>query len=445
MRKFISACVGVKETEKLISELNIEKSNVFNYFCAAFPNFFTYIVWVLKKAVAQKLTTLYFVSGEGYLLKAIAELVISHYKLPISCQYLYCAKECLAMASYDLTNDGEEAEIFKSGCGISPWVLMERTFLPEQDRENIFNDICFNSNNQHIVLTNRGRKRFVKRLLRSRLFKRLVNERSASLFPNAQGYFLQEGLGNGKNAAVVSLGYDTSMQHTINLILQISGVEVENLPLWFYYGAYSDKNSVADKYQCCYFKPYSPINLKAKYNRYIIDNFTAAPHREIIGYAKKLGIYSPIFRNEGNERMNDETKLLQRTILTAAKLICSKLEFESLKTRPMLKAAKKINRSLYYTPTRDEAEAFIDLKYYNEFSEYNKTPILPVSRIDKVTYGDIMREYSIGKRLHRHFYNKSLDCFTPCLFWGSGALTLSDVKFKSVYNRLLLWWSYLQY
>ncbi len=51
--------------------------------------FFPYIYWIIKKSVKLGIKRLYFVARDGYVLKLIADEVISRYQLPLQTYYIY--------------------------------------------------------------------------------------------------------------------------------------------------------------------------------------------------------------------------------------------------------------------------------------------------------------------------------------------------------------------
>lgn len=439
MRKYIFACVDGENAQNIADKVGDEKTA--SLLGAALPNLLTYVWWVLRNAIDKNIETLYFLSHEGHILKQMADIIINKYNLPVGTHYLYCAAEALSVACIGLLPESVRYdEIFKSGYGISPWVFTERLMLSEQDCENIYNDICFDSTNKHTIFSDRGRKRFAQRLLNSAMFKKAALSKSELVRPNAEGYLRQEGLCSEKKSAVVSLGFNGSVQHCISILLKNMGSE--NFPQWFYFGNY---NTYGEKSLSFYFSPASSLARRGKFNRHIISRFCAASHREVYSYAKKLGVYSPVLKNEDESVVDNEMKKVQKQMVSITEQICGAVSFKGFPLHYAQMVQRKINYKLFYNTTREQAEHFLNFKYFCGISEYNGLPLIPVSKHDNTVYNDVIHAYRFFTRLKRHFYNKSLECTTPCMFWGGATAALGDIKHRATYAQQLLLWSYKQF
>ncbi len=72
--------------------------------CASFI-LFPYVKWVLKSAVEQNISSLYFISRDGYVLKRIADIYGKEYRLNIKTKYIYGSRQawnCEDTAQQDL-------------------------------------------------------------------------------------------------------------------------------------------------------------------------------------------------------------------------------------------------------------------------------------------------------------------------------------------------------
>ncbi|MDE6138952.1 MAG: hypothetical protein K2F57_05735, partial [Candidatus Gastranaerophilales bacterium] len=68
------------------------------------PLFYPYVSWILKQAQARDIKCLYFVARDGYVLKAIADVLIKKQKLDIKTIYIYGSKKAWRVPSLDLSN-----------------------------------------------------------------------------------------------------------------------------------------------------------------------------------------------------------------------------------------------------------------------------------------------------------------------------------------------------
>lgn len=63
------------------------------------PLFYPYVLWVLDSALANGIHTLFFVARDGYLLKLIADNIISFRRLPIKTKYIYGSRKAWRLPS----------------------------------------------------------------------------------------------------------------------------------------------------------------------------------------------------------------------------------------------------------------------------------------------------------------------------------------------------------
>lgn len=434
LKKYFYAVTASDSADRLIERFKQSDEAVRLEY--AFLNLASYVLWTLNDAVSKKIKTLYFVSREGYILKKLADIFVEQFNLDVICKYLYCSARSLQIPAYHLMGDEKYELLFKGGYGISPYVIAERALLTQKEREQVYNDICFDPENEHTHFSLSGRKRFAARLLHSSIFKELLEEKSKNAYENATSYLAQEGLTSGGSFALVRLGFDVELQKTIGRLLKSRGYSGEIKT--YYFGLY-DSLAVASQLTAnsFYFNSTTSPWIKAKLNSTLLTAICRAPHTETMSYAQRFGEFSPLLVKKENESEGayGEVEKLHRELLDFTREMACEISFKAMKKRRLVKLLRKINNRIMYLPEQGQAMAFCKLHFYNGGSEANGTPL--VSELDK----EELLRYSLRKRLRFKKRTVSDEETSPFLFWGYGALALStDFRGKGRIRRSMLIW-----
>lgn len=406
----------------------------------AFPNIVSYVWWLLNDAISKKIKTLYFVSREGYIIKQVADIFVRKFDLNVICKYLYCSTRSMQIPSYRLLDDSKYKQIFRGGYGVSPFVILDRVLLTEKERQNVYTDICFDMDNEHTHLSNSGRLRFAARLRASKLFRKLVMEKSSSAYENAVEYLKQEGLCDSSSFAIVSLGFDGELQKTIYNLLKSEGFNGELKGYYFGLYDFSVGHSLVTA-QAFYFNQLTNPFLKSKFCKSILSSICRAPHTEVMGYAQKFGEFSPLLvkPESEEEQAYGEVENLHKELLMLTGIMVDKINKFDVSKGKVIRELKKINKQTMYMPDEKQAEAFEKIHFYSGNSEANGTPL--VERLSD----EEMSEYLFFRRRKSNIRNVSDEETRKFLFWGYGSLAqIKEVSHRRLIRLSLLAWDFIR-
>jgi FMN phosphatase YigB (HAD superfamily) len=255
----------------------------------AAPLLYPYILWVLDQSLKQKITKLYFIARDGFLLKEIADRVIAARELPIQTAYLYGSRRAWRLPSVTgenfvlkdyvkWSNDGfvvsagQLAELF----GFSVEELQD--FLPFEITENTFFE--GNVRNQIILML----------AMREKEIAALIEKKQEARRTRVISYLKQEiPVSEGENYAFVEI---LGSGYTQGCLASLMRAWNPNPVRTFFYhldGVYqSDRTENIS---------YFPNRLK--YGT-ILEVLCAADHGQTLDYEKRDGEWVPVFgQDEG--------------------------------------------------------------------------------------------------------------------------------------------------
>lgn len=262
------------------------------------PAYISYTHWVLEKSKKEKITTLYFLSRDSYILQKIAE-ELPHEKIGL--KYLFVSRKSLllpymsnASAKKFLAVQDKQTIIGKSVDELLKSLATDKEELTGNYGTN------FGYNKIH---NKRDEQDFLEKIFgKTSSYLAELNRRAATKRRVLVKYFGQEGLLSDKKRAMVDVGWLGTTRLMINCILKEEGYPET---LFFYYGTRGDVLGCQYGQYLTYYRP----NQMSTEGTTIIENyFSASPYPSTIGYIESNGKIEPQFKMNGIYQENDITR-----------------------------------------------------------------------------------------------------------------------------------------
>lgn len=327
--------------------------------------------WALLSAEADGIDTLYFVSRDGEILLAAAEVLRREIGMAprLECRYLYGSRRAWHLPALGL----EKGEAFaaalrrmfaQSGKDTLGQLLDQLNLSDEESaavRAEVLPDLLPDA-----ALKGR-RPRVIDALVASPLLLSLASRHAASAFQETVGYLRQEGMFSRGRIGLVDIGWLGKAAASIVAVARDQGTEVR---FYFAGGLCGRDSKDAPSNSRAYL-----VDSRGKEVRlrsalvHLMETFCAGRGGSTIGYAKIDGLHTPIFDASTNEAAEQwgfvEYQALVRDFLDAAvetikrtDLGISLAELEAL--RPVL---VRNLQALWRYPSYDEAEIWGDFPF----------------------------------------------------------------------------------
>ena len=242
-----------------------------------------YIEWVLQDAKRRRLKTLYFIARDGYVLKMIADIIISHEDYDIQTKYLYGSRKAWRMPSF---RKESSLDIFFRMAHIAQLktihALAQVFFLSEDVMK------------QYLPAAYRDRKEInlddinrIRDILEScSAFKEVLEKESKRRKENVVGYIKQEVQFEKNNFAFVELSGSGATQECLT---NICGDFYKEKIITYFLNLDDIKHG-----ENCMFINYIQNNNNMTF---IIENLCRAPHGQTISYEYADGKYYPVLED----------------------------------------------------------------------------------------------------------------------------------------------------
>ncbi len=188
------------------------------------PMFYGFVYNLLKQAVSEGIKHIYFLARDGYLLKIIAEEIITCFQFDVEIHYLYTSRQATYFAS-----------IFRVTTQCFDWIFQEMdniiTFNRVAKRLHFEVDILINyldSDLKKSIVSHGFDNRLTlnhinllkNALLNNSSLKTKIESEAAIYRKTVIGYFEQEGLLKNERVGFVDIGWRGTLQDTIHKILK---------------------------------------------------------------------------------------------------------------------------------------------------------------------------------------------------------------------------------
>jgi len=304
--------------------------------------FLSFTCWLIENLKRENFEKVFFLSRDGYFVKQVYDLMSAREDntQPPSA-YLYASRRSLALAALDENNEAR-VDLF---CGDSERLplsaYLRRLGLNAADYAERIKTIGFSSP-EHIVIPGRDDERLRKLMLS-------FADESARLAAHQKElllrYLRQEGFSTCRKAAVVDIGWQGSMQKSLQNILADSGSKVSIKG--FYLGTFSEARRIGhdEKSLSGWLCDFSyPQHIRKTILRCVplLEFFHSAPYGSVYEYKESNAGIEPVFADN----------VIRKQLDQAAKMQCGALDFigDWMDATAGMKWLK---------PTRDEAFSVI--------------------------------------------------------------------------------------
>ena len=242
-----------------------------------------YIEWVLQDAKRRRLKTLYFIARDGYVLKMIADIIISHEDYDIQTKYLYGSRKAWRMPSFRKENS---LDIFFRMAHIAQLktihALAQVFFLPEDVMKQYLPAAY--KDRKEINLDDINRIRDILESCSD--FKKVLEKESKRRKENVVGYIKQEVRFEDNNFAFVELSGSGATQECLT---NICGEFYKEKIITYFLNLDDIKHG-----EKCMFINYIQNNNRMTF---IIENLCRAPHGQTMSYEYADGKYYPVLED----------------------------------------------------------------------------------------------------------------------------------------------------
>lgn len=318
--------------------------------CVAGPLLFSFVYWVLQEAKRKDLTTLFFLSRDGWILREIALLLAPALNIDVQIEYLQVSRLAVMTANYkDLKKSDIWKFVFTNIPDLTFAEFATRLLLNVEELTRLAetNGRSFRPNDKIDFDSAFWLKELI---LKSYLTEKII-ARSLQCRENLKKYLSSKNF-LLKKTAIVDVGWKGTIQDCLYEILEVSHESEQLIGLYFGVCEYTRLNCLNNKKLGYVFKPYS--STKFSWNNLIfIELFTHAIQKSVKTYSDEG---KPVFADEPflNEKFGIEVQ--NGVISYTKKVIEENLVKESFLTGTDCQAYLQ----LFSEPTRDLAEVLGD-------------------------------------------------------------------------------------
>lgn len=385
----------------------------------------------------MRLSTLYFLARDGYLLREIAAYLCKVYGIPIECRYLYCSRASLRMPSYHLI--GEEALdlLLLGGYQVTWKSLMERAQLSETQRLSVYQDCGVFSDEESCLLSGAELDDVRRRLRGSALYWSFVEERSKMAFGNTIGYLRQEGLLTSETVAIVDSGWTGSMQRSLGQLLRAAGFT--GRLVGFYFGMYAKPKSEADgTYLTWHFNAEGKIWDKIPFCNNLFECLLSAPHGMTKGYTCEAGSYRPLLlpvaaqeRDKVCHHVNAVMGFVRRTVHSDS--------LPSFDEKGARQRTRQLISRFMAKPNQEEAVWLGNFLFCDDLTEGYHQKLADAEQLE------LLRGYSIPARIRRRFLRYRRGRAVPELYWPCGTIAFLPKWKRGWYRWNVYIWEWIRF
>lgn len=400
------------------------------------PILFTYVWWVLKEALDRNINTLYFLARDGYLLREIALRFCITFNLNIECKYLYCSRASLRMPTYHLIGDEAFDLLLLGGYHVTLRSILQRANLNDIQRADVYCECGLQNEDENRALSKAELNVLRQKLRQSQTYRKYVNEKSQTAYPDTVGYLRQEGVFDHKTIALVDSGWTGSMQRSLRQLLESQGFR-GNL-VGFYFGMYAQPRSTNDgAYLTWYFNSRSRPSVKIPFCNNLFECLLSAPHGMTIGYSENSGKYSPVLLPCGNAEKQRAQEQISAVLEYAGERL-SKIDFNCFDTAELLQRTRKLTQRYMARPRKNEVAYYGQFMFCDDTTEAYSLPLAAEGQTKA------LKTYLLPYRLRKRF-SAQKSASAAELFWPYGTIALLP-KWKQFWYRWNIYiWEWLRY
>lgn len=326
--------------------------------------YYGFMVWLLDQVQNEKLEHIYFLARDGYILEKVCELFEEKTGLKLHHSYLYASRRVYNFPMITAMDESAFYFLLASGreeLNVADF-LLRIGFDANTYRDQIA-QVGFSGADQIVSSKadfDRMRALFV-------MIEQDIIEKAASERQLLRDYLAQEGLWDTKRVAVVDVGWNGTMQKSLNKLIALLG---EKVALYGYYFGVFDTATVdhAYGYIVQHNKPHHNM-LFILEGIWMIEFMLFAPHGSVIGFERQEGRIVP----QMAEETYDEYRVGAVTDMQAGALDFVRDMLEAYGKIPLtIDEALRPMRRLLFDPTPLEREMLGNLALGESFGNLGK-------------------------------------------------------------------------
>ena len=244
--------------------------------------------WVLKRALEDRVSRLYFLARDGWYFYRLARGLCAAWSLPLDCRYLYGSRYAWRMPLYGQDPVRAVSQLCGKALGLTPGRVLEQAGLSPGERREIL--VALGVEEAAPLSSSRERNVLKRKLLDCPAFLQGLRDRSRMALPPFAGYLRQEGLLDGTSWALVDSGWMGSTQETLAQALSLLGRR--ETPRGYYAGLY--RAPTAGLWDCCFFRPGKDLKRQAVFEPSLFEGVFSAPQGMTLGYRKQGSRFVPV-------------------------------------------------------------------------------------------------------------------------------------------------------
>jgi len=250
------------------------------------PLLFSYVCWILQKCQAAGISTLYFCSREGQILKRIADVILCKFKLPVTTVYLFVSRQSLHLAAIDRIDTPALKWLLNPYAPVTLQSILTRAGFANSDIQRLAEK--YFTNIDPTVVLSKNLKRSAVNVLRGEPLSDMVLNGAAAQRQLALLYFRRIGLVEAPSFGLVDIGWLATLQQSLARILMHVDPEAPKKINGFYFGLRGRPNEaqIGRVHAFCGEGSLAQSWFRASaVNEAVIEAFTAADHGSVRRYA----------------------------------------------------------------------------------------------------------------------------------------------------------------
>ncbi|MDD2464670.1 MAG: hypothetical protein PHI97_11800 [Desulfobulbus sp.] len=419
----LSAMRGTARAARLQTRPNEQMTRVASIATSVIaPVLTAFVAWVLRDARERKIERLYFVSRDGQILLLIAAALRSD-GAP-ECRYLYGSRQAWFLPSVQDLDEDSLSWAWMPGMSLTGRDILRRLEIFDEPVLTILAQAGFDEVSLSRQLDDVELQR-IQQLIRAGPIASILLEKARVRRKLLLEYLKQEGCLDGKNWALVDIGWELNCQRALNQLLK--SIDLPHTLTGYYFGV-SHRHMLLCKVGTVYpfiahtcaalSSPCSADWLFRKPTRVIVDHFfVVSDHDSVCSYHKKEQQIEPIYVNETNKEWRVElAKTIQSAVQIYAKSLTKNSVIDPTSPKFMKFALSGMKRFCLY-PRAGEVRSIALLSVNSDQTHGKDHWETLASRISM---------QSLMHLLLKHFHRKTTHNSHPTFFWLAGSAAISS-------------------
>jgi len=439
-----SLWAGISRYTRLTREVATQKESIIRDIaaCVAAPILTAYTMWILQQAKAKQLARIYFLARDGEILLQIAKELAPKIYPEVELRYLYVSRQALRMPGLTQINKAFWEWMFDDTDIFTIDSLLARMCLEPQAAQPIFEPIGYPPTLWQKNLSAKERISLRNKLEKNELLQELVLKIAEQKREVLKAYLEQERMLDGQPFGLVDVGWRGSLQISLENAFEIFGTR---MPVGFYFALDKPSGGLKLKGEAIafFFNLNNSTGLRNDIDyRYVsaMEVFCAGCEGTTLDYTLQAdGSVVPKLKHISNQPALDwGLKSFQQSVIAFVRHLIERSPADySLPISPKLlrEALDELFLALNKSPTKQEAEAFMDCPFFDDPNElYHFYWAMPLRLIDVLKYAIAQSE---GFNVHRNAWSEaSLQVSSP-LVKAIVPLAIALRKFLKRCKRLI--------